>query len=103
MELTFVILLTAVASALSYVTLSGRVIEVVGGIAGGLTWFLAAYGAAGYTYRTGCCLHRDSAEPVALLFVGFALIMWLVALFGVEQVARRAGVDGFGGNGGGGL
>jgi amino acid transporter len=94
MEVGILILVAVLASGMSYITLRGYINEPAGGIAGGILWFLAAFGATAYetTSRTPCCMPEAQSSPgVAFVFAAFGVLMWVIAFFGIETVVDMRG------------
>lgn len=92
MQVGILILVAVLASGMSYITLRGYINEPAGGIAGGILWFLAAFGATAYETSSFCCgTQAESAPGVAFAFAAFGLLMWVIAFFGIETVVDMRG------------
>lgn len=93
MQVSILIMVAALAAGMSYITFRGYINEPAGGIAGGILWFLAAFGATAYeTASSPCCINEAQSSPgVAFVFAALGLLMWVVAFFGIETVVDMRG------------
>jgi Na+/glutamate symporter len=92
MQVSILIMVVALAAAMSYITLRGYINEPAGGIAGGILWFLGGFGATAYETSSFCCgTQAESAPGVAFAFAAFGILMWVIAFFGIETVVDTVG------------